>query len=94
MEAGKTQKRLNSFFPPAKPDFGCEEGINTTAEFRRRQVEEDKLGPRFKGTAHVGLTSISQEWAGSSGRGVPSLLLLLSPSALAGAAALWSGDQH
>lgn len=70
VEAGKTQERLNSFFPQAKADFGCELGINTTAEFRRRQeVEEDKLGPRFKGTAHIGLTSISQEWVRSSERG-------------------------
>lgn len=51
-------------------------------------MEEDKLGPKFKGTAHIGLTSISQEWVRSSGRGVPSLLLLLSQLALGGGAAL------
>lgn len=45
-----------------RTDFGCGLGINPMAELRRRQeVEEGKLGPRFKGTAHTGLTSISQE---------------------------------
>lgn len=88
MEAGKTQKRANSFFPQAKDGFGCELGINRTAKFRRQEVEEDKPDPRFKGTSRIGLTSVSQEWAERSGRGVPSLLLLLSQLALGGGAAL------
>lgn len=59
------------------------------AELRRRQeVEEEKLGPRFKGTAHTGLASISQEWAGRS------LLLLLFQVALGGGAGLFCADQH
>lgn len=67
-----------------RTDFGCGLGINPMAELRRRQeVEEGKLGPRFKGTAHIGLTSISQEWVESS------LLLLLAQVALGGGAALF-----